>query len=79
MITKCRICQNDLPEFEKSRGVTVCESCDKAANPDPEARIKELESNIAALLFAIESIRGNLSKNQRQALDNLRAVWSKSK
>jgi hypothetical protein len=35
---------------------------------------ENLEEHIKALLFAIEPNRGDLSQNQRQALDNLRAA-----
>ena len=37
----------------------------------------ELRTNIEAALYALETNRGDLSINQRQALDNLRAVLAK--
>ena len=37
----------------------------------------ELHTNIEAALYALETNRGDLSINQRQALNNLRAVLAK--
>lgn len=39
----------------------------------------ELVANAKALLFAIEPNRGDLSRNQRQAIDNMRAVIERAK
>ena len=40
---------------------------------------EELLANIDAALYALETNRGDLSKNQRQALDNLLAVANKAR
>lgn len=73
--------KNKIPDYDKVGELTtfgrVSNVLDELATL--RAQNAELVTNIQSALYAIESNRGNLSKNARQSLDNLRALLAKHK
>ena len=57
--------------------ISVTDVANSAELSTLRAQNAELIANIEATLYAIEPNRGDLSQNQRQSLDNLRAILAK--